>query len=189
VALLYISGGTVLTGMKDREQVHKMHLYVYMICDKHRYFLDGTVSRAEYGLKESVEKPKIEKLNKKIRNAVEKAKLQQNDHLKQTVDKVVTKALRGKGSKKDGIKYIQGIDPTKFSASDTPFVPSTAIVPVSHPKRPRPEDLDPEPLGKRMRRDALAKRTADDPVTRMRGLGAKSAADMLKRMLMSHNVF
>lgn len=71
VSLIYWSGGVVLTGCKNRDNIRNMHKTTFKLCKKHRHIVRGSVSKGEYRMiqrKAATKRDKIKKINKKIKN-------------------------------------------------------------------------------------------------------------------------
>ena len=68
VVLVYLSGGMVLTGFKDRSEIQKMHKKMYQMCLDHPYQPSGSVSKGEYRLIDRKEATRGDKLNSINRN-------------------------------------------------------------------------------------------------------------------------
>jgi len=69
VALVYWSGGVVLTGCKKREDICTMHRETFKLCKDHRYRFTGSVSKGEYRLinrKKATNQKNLNKINRNI---------------------------------------------------------------------------------------------------------------------------
>ena len=131
VALVYFSGGTVLTGLKDRDGIRGLHKSTYDICVRHRYTPVGSVSKAELRLvdiKKATGKEVLVQLSKRIGDLTKKAGKQQVRGLKSAISKDRKQILDSAGKKGEfpkGTLYLGMFDPLASldSSSVVPFVP------------------------------------------------------------------
>lgn len=123
VGLVYFSGGTVLTGLKNRGGVNKLHKSIYDICNKHRFRPRGSVSKTEMrmlDIKASSSDKNLATLNKNLSKMRDSYSKGLSSAIRQTSRRALTiKAAR----KAQGTLYIGSIDPLA-SQSIVPFRPS-----------------------------------------------------------------
>lgn len=122
VSLVYHSGGTVLTGLKDRNGIRGIHKNTYDICMRHRFVPNGSVSKAELrmlDINSSSSDTKLAVLNKKL----SRMKDPLSKGLNTTIKKTNRQFMSLRGSKKTpGTLYVGTINP--FPAqSMVPFKP------------------------------------------------------------------
>lgn len=111
VALVYHSGGTVLTGLKDRNGIRGLHKSTYEICIKHRFIPNGSVSKAELrmlDINSSSTDKKLAVLNKKLSRM--------SDPLSKGLDGAIKKTTKqlmsSRGAKRAaGTLYVGPINP------------------------------------------------------------------------------
>lgn len=120
VGLVYTSGGTVLTGLKNRQRTNKLHKSIYDICCRHRFVAKGSVSKAEMrmiDIKNASSNKNLAALNKKwgkMRDTYSKG-------LSTAIKQTSKRALTIKGAREaEGTLYIGSIDPFA-STSIVPF--------------------------------------------------------------------
>lgn len=123
VALMYHSGGSVLTGLKERREISVLHKSTYEIGNRHRFVSRGSVSKAELrmvDIRNSSSDKKLSSLNKKLsrmRDPFDKG-------LTSAIKKTSMRAMSLRGARKEqGTLYIGSIDPFS-SQSLIPFQPS-----------------------------------------------------------------
>lgn len=118
---MYFSGGTVLTGLKNRQGIHTLHKSTYEICRKHIYVEQGSVSKTELRL-EDIKKASSSDILDRLSKAIGEMTMNKS----RSSDRKSHKMIMGKiGKKMKGILYL-GMDNMSWldSGSIVPFVPS-----------------------------------------------------------------
>jgi transcription initiation factor TFIID TATA-box-binding protein len=83
VALVYLSGGCVLTGLKNRAQIRRIHRETFNVCSRHKDNPRGGLSRGEFrkiGVRKQSVKRALAKTNKTLKKMLVGEKIKKSDY-------------------------------------------------------------------------------------------------------------
>jgi TATA-box binding protein (TBP) (component of TFIID and TFIIIB) len=130
-ALVYLSGGMVLTGLKNRYDVRPFLREIYELCCQHPYSPEGGVSKHEYKLLQVNDIAQKENLRAITNSIKEMSGEKLPDKDLKSIIKQVNKSILGSTRSQKGVLYLRSINPcTPLSITSGMHIPFTPTITV-----------------------------------------------------------